>query len=484
MDIDVVVVGAGFGGLCAGLQLLRRGRRDFVILEKDDGVGGTWYANRYPGAACDVPSHLYSLSFARSTSWSRHYPPQSELHDYLERVAEEGGLRPHLRLSTEVESAEWDESAQRWDVRTQGGDRYRARVLVTATGGLSRPSVPDLPGLEDFAGPVVHSARWDPGVPIDDARVGVIGTGASAIQVVPAIVDRVDRMTVFQRTPPWILPRHDRPIPGWQRGLLRTVPGLAWAYRNLLYWRHEVRAVAFVREVPAIRRTVSARALAHLEAQVPDPELRERLTPAYTIGCKRILLSDDYYPAVARDHVDVVTSSIERVESDGVRTVDGVHHPLDVLVMCTGFQTTEDMAPFPIVGREGRNLRDEWLDGGAGYLGTMVSGFPNLFTIVGPNTGVGHTSMVFVIECQVRYVLAALDLIDRRDGQAIEVRADAQAEFNDWLVRRTDHTVWTQGGCSSWYLTADGRNPTLWPDFTLTFERRTRRPDPRCVTVT
>ena len=481
MDVDVVIVGSGFGGLCAGARLRQRGHTDFVILEKDDGVGGTWRANTYPGAACDVPSHLYSFSFARSAAWSRRYAPQHEILAYLEGCVDRFGLGPHLRFGSEVVSARFEgghAEGARWHVRTRDGASYRARMLVTATGGLSRPKRPDIPGLDTFAGPVLHSARWDHDVPLDGARVGVIGTGASAIQVVPALAPRVGQLTVFQRTPPWILPRHDRPYTALERSALRHVPGLGWLVRMWLYWRHEVRATAFVRDVPRIRRLVEGWAQRHLAAQVPDEALRHALTPGYAIGCKRILLSDDYYPALTQPHVGLVTDPIVRVDPRGVHTASGAHHELDRLVLCTGFAAAEDMAPFEIIGRDGADLRERWQRGGSAYLGTMVAGFPNLFVLVGPNTGLGHSSMVFMIECQVRYMLALLRSLRRRGGRTVEVTDDAQQGFEAWLQARMGSTVWVRGGCQSWYLSEDGRNTTLWPAFTLDFERRTRAPVP------
>lgn len=478
MDVEVVVVGSGFGGLCTGAQLRHSGHTDFVILERHHQLGGTWSANTYPGAACDVPSYLYSLSFASSVAWTRRYAPQPEILAYLQEVATRCGLEPHLRFGTEVVSATFDEADGRWIVATASGEVYRCRFLVTATGGLTRPRNPDIAGLDTFEGPVVHSARWDHDVSLDGARVGVIGTGASAIQIVPAIAPRVAGLTVFQRTPPWILSRQDRAYRPWERAALRTVPGLAWALRVLQYWRLEYRAIAFVRHVPRLRRMVEGWAREHLESQVADPDLRARLTPTYEIGCKRVLLSDDYYPALQQSHVALVTDPITGIDRTGVHTSDGQHHALDALVLCTGFTAAEDMAPFTVVGRGQRDLRELWSEGGSAYLGTMVSGFPNLFVLTGPNTGLGHTSMVFMIECQVRYILATLAQLRRRGGRTVEVTEGAQTEFGAWLRRRMGSTVWVRGGCTSWYLSPSGDNHTLWPGFTVEFERRTRSPRP------
>lgn len=477
MNVDVLIVGAGFGGMCAGAQLREAGHTDFVILEKDAGLGGTWRANRYPGAACDVPSHLYSLSFARSSEWTRRFASQPEILAYMERCAERLGLQPHFRFGTEVVSATWNDAAARWTVTTRHGDVYEARFLIAATGGLSRPRLPDISGLDTFEGPMVHSARWDPDVRYDGARIGVIGTGASAVQIVPELAPVARSVTLFQRTPPWILPREDRAYRPWERTAFRTVPGLTWLVRMRQYWRMEMRGVAFLSDRPRLSRMVEGWCRAHIENQVPDPVLRQALTPTYNVGCKRVLLSDEYYPALCRDDVELVTHGIDRVDPSGLYTVDGRHHDFDVLVLCTGFRASDDMAPFPIQGRAGADLKSQWAAGGTAYLGTMVSGFPNLFVIVGPNTGLGHNSMIFMIECQVRYILSILDTLRTRGSRSVDVKAEAQDAFQGWLTERMGNTVWVRGGCNSWYLSPDGRNTTLWPAFTVDFERKTRLPD-------
>lgn len=474
-SVEVLVVGGGFGGLCMGAQLKRAGIEDFLILEQDEGLGGTWRVNTYPGAACDVPSHLYSFSFAPRAGWSRKYAPQAEILDYVEDCADRFGIRPHVRAGAEVTGAIFDEASGRWRIETRDGRCFSAAAVVLATGGLSRPRMPEIPGLQDFEGPTVHSARWRHDLEFEGKRVGVVGTGASAIQVVPGIVDRVGQLSVFQRTPPWIVPRDDRAFTPIEQAALSRIPGLRWLYRQGLYWTAELYALGFVR-FPGILRLASKRGLDHLHRQVADPALREALTPSYTMGCKRILLSDDYYPALASEHVQLVTDPIEAIDASGVRTRDGTHHPLDVLILCTGFQAAEQMAPFVVQGRAGRTLAEAWADGGEAYLGTVVHGFPNLFFLVGPNTGLGHSSMIFIIESQVRFVMEALGALRSQGLAWMDVRADAQERFNSWLQQRMARTVWQQGGCSSWYQTTDGRNTTLWPGFTFDFARRTRRP--------
>jgi cation diffusion facilitator CzcD-associated flavoprotein CzcO len=474
---DVIVIGAGFGGLGMAIQLKRRGRDDFAILEQDAGVGGTWHANRYPGAACDIPSLLYSFSFAPNTQWSRSYPGQAEIEAYLNRCVERFDLLPHLHLRTRVSALRWDAATQRWTVTARQRDRelqWTARVVVNATGGLSRPAIPALPGLETFSGPVMHTARWQAEVPLAGRRIGVVGTGASAVQVVPQLVDKAAKLVVFQRTPPWILPRRDRPTSAAMRALYEHVPGMRQLARSVVYALHELRAPGFTRQ-PRILKAFEPLALRYLARRVKDPALRDALTPAYRLGCKRVLISSDFYPALQRRNAALVTSPIAQVLPDGVATADGRHHPLDVLVLATGFHAADAMAPFPIVGRDGVDLNQVWRGGAKAYLGTTVPGFPNLFLIVGPNTGVGHNSMVFMIESQLRYVLDALDRMDRAQLAAVDTRPDVADAYNERLQQRMQRTVWSTGGCSSWYQARDGRITTLWPGSTLAFRWHTRR---------
>jgi cation diffusion facilitator CzcD-associated flavoprotein CzcO len=474
---DVIVIGAGFGGLGMGIQLKRRGRDDFAILEQDAGVGGTWHANRYPGAACDIPSLLYSFSFAPNTQWSRSYPGQAEIEAYLNQCVERFDLLPHLHLRTRVSALRWDAATQHWTVTARQGGRelqWTARVVVNATGGLSRPAVPALPGLDTFSGPVMHTARWQAEVPLSGRRIGVVGTGASAVQLVPQLVDKAAKVVVFQRTPSWILPRRDRPASAAMRALYEHVPGMRLLARSVVYALHELRAPGFTRQ-PRLLKALEPLALRHLARRVKDPALRDALTPDYRMGCKRILIASDFYPALQRRNTALVTSAIAQVLPDGVATVDGRHHALDVLVLATGFQAADAMAPFSIVGRDGADLNEAWRDGAKAYLGTTVPGFPNLFLIVGPNTGLGHNSMVFMIESQLRYVLDALERMDRAQLAAVDTRPDVAEAYNQRLQQRMQRTVWSTGGCSSWYQSRDGRITTLWPGSTLAFRWHTRR---------
>jgi cation diffusion facilitator CzcD-associated flavoprotein CzcO len=474
---SVVVVGAGFAGICMAIRLKTSGIDDFVLLEEADDVGGTWRDNVYPGAACDVESHLYSFSFEPNPSWTRQFATQPEILDYLRGCAEKYGLGPHLRFRSAVVRATFDETRGEWAVETASGEIFRARVLVSACGGLSRPAVPDIPGLASFQGRVCHSARWDPDAPLEGARIAVIGTGASAIQIVPAIAPKASRLYVLQRTPPWILPKPDRAIPEEERAKYRRAPFWQRLARIVLYWRHEVAALAFV-VAPWLFEHLGARiGRAFLEQSVRDPGLRAKLLPGYTMGCKRILPTNDWYPAIQRDNVELVTDSIQEITADSVVLSTGAKLGVDTIVLATGFQASEKMAPFDVAGSGGRRLDRIWCDGAEAFLGTVVSGFPNFFLLVGPNTGLGHTSMILMIESQVQYVLDAVRTMQTRRLKSVDVRADVQRQYNATLQARLKRTVWATG-CRSWYLTGSGRNTTLWPGFTFEFRFRTRRFDP------
>jgi len=474
--IDVLVIGAGFGGLGMGIALQRAGRDSLVIVEKDAGVGGTWWANRYPGAACDIPSMLYSFSFAPKHDWSRRYPGQAEIAAYLEDCVRRFGLAQHLRLSTRVLAMDWDDAARRWHVEARDDEgnvlHWSARVVVSATGALSQPRLPELAGLDNFEGRVCHTARWDDSIGTAGQRVGVVGTGASAIQLVPQLVARGAQVTLFQRTPPWIIPKGDRPVGALARWSRAHLPLWAWLSRGLVYMRHEAAAPAFTRH-PAWLRMIEPVARAYLRRKVPAGPLRDALTPRYRMGCKRILLADNFYPALLEPNARLVPAAVERVVHDGVVSEDGVHHALDALVLATGFDAAEGTLPFTVRGRGGADVQAQWrAHGPQAYLGSSLPGFPNLFLLVGPNTGLGHNSMIFMIESQLRYVMDAIGRLDR--AAAIEVKPDATERYNAELQRRLPRTVWASG-CRSWYQTRDGRITALWPGSTLEFRRRTRR---------
>jgi cation diffusion facilitator CzcD-associated flavoprotein CzcO len=475
---DVIVIGAGFGGIGMGIALKRAGREDFLILEQNVGVGGTWHANRYPGAACDIPSLLYSFSFAPARGWSRRYPQQAEIESYLDECIGRFDIGGQLRLRTRVTDLAWDESRQHWIVRAEQGGavplQWTARVVVSATGGLSRPAIPKLPGLSDFKGPVMHTARWRGEVAVAGKRVGVVGTGASAIQVVPQLVKTAATLTLFQRSPAWIFPKPDKPFGPVARFLQQQVPAWSTLQRAILYATHEMRGPGFTRR-PEMLKLLEPMAIRFMHHQVRDPALRLALTPSYRMGCKRILLASDFYPALQRRNSHLVTAAIEQVLPEGIRSADGAFHPLDVLVLATGFQAADAMAPFPIRGRRGIELGSVWRDAAHAYLGSTVPGFPNLFMIVGPNTGLGHNSMVYMIESQIRYVMDALARMERAGLGAVDAKWDVVERFNNELQQRMQATVWATGGCTSWYRARSGRITTLWPGSSWEFRRRTRR---------
>lgn len=471
----VAIVGAGFSGLGMAIRLKRQGDEDFVVLERGADVGGTWRDNTYPGCACDVPSRLYSFSFAPNPNWSRSYSPQPEILAYLRDCVQRFGIGPHIRWNTEVTDMAWDEDTQRWRIETSQGP-LTAHVLVLGSGPLSEPALPTIPGLERFEGTVFHSARWDHSHDLTGERVAVIGTGASAIQFVPRIQPSVGRLTLYQRTPPWIIPREDQEIPGWRRTLYSAAPVAGRLTRDAIYWQRELSAVGMVYQ-PAILQRAERLVLRYMEKQVADPNLRAKLTPSYRMGCKRILLSDDFYPALTQSNVEVITEHIREIRPTSIINVDGAEREIDTLILATGFHVADVPIAQRVRGRNGQRLSEVWRDGAEAYLGATVSGFPNLFFLIGPNTGLGHTSMIFMIEAQISYTLDALRYMRRQGVTSIDVRPSVVRSFNERVQHRMRHTIWTSG-CASWYLDARGRNSTLWPGFTWEFWLRTRRFDP------
>jgi cation diffusion facilitator CzcD-associated flavoprotein CzcO len=474
-DVGIAIIGSGFGGLGTAIRLRQRGMHDFVVLERAGDVGGTWRDNTYPGCACDVQSHLYSFSFAPNPDWSRSFSPQPEIQAYLRRCAREFGILPHLRFHHEVTDARWDADVQRWRIRTTRGT-YTAQVLVNAAGALSDPVIPDLPGLDRFQGRAFHSARWDHGCDLRGKRVAVVGTGASAIQFVPEIQPLAERLHVFQRTPPWILPRHQRDLGARERRLFRRAPAAQRAARGAIYLAREAFVLAF--RNPGAMRVARHVALRHLRRGIPDPALRQKLTPDWTMGCKRILLSNDYLPALARPNVEVVTDGIAEVRAHSVVTADGTEREVDAIVFATGFQPTDPPLARHTHGRGGRTLAQAWAGSPRAHVGTTVAGFPNLFMLMGPNTGLGHTSVIYMLEAQIEHLLGALEHLRAHGIAALEPRPEAQAAYVSAVDRRMTGTVWTSGGCRSWYLDETGRNSTLWPDFTWRFRRRVARFEP------
>jgi cation diffusion facilitator CzcD-associated flavoprotein CzcO len=473
---DVLIVGSGFSGLGTAINLKREGKRSFVVLERGDDVGGTWHYNTYPGCGCDVPSHLYSFSFAPNPDWSQTYSLQPEIRDYLRRCADDFGVRPHVRTGHEVTSAAWNEDERVWDVETAQGD-FRARVLVAGLGPLTEPKIPDIPGLESFEGKTMHSARWDHDYDLRGKRVASIGTGASAIQYVPAIQKDVAQLHVFQRTPPWIFPHSNRPIRDWERRLYRAFPPLQRLVRGGIYTTRELAVLGFAKN-PKLLGIADKMARAHMHKQLAGrPDLIEKVTPDYDIGCKRILPSNKWYPAISQPNVDLVEGGVEEVRGNAVVGPDGVEREVDVIIFGTGFEVTDMPASRRLRGRDGELLSDVWRGSPKAYMGSTVAGFPNFFMLLGPNTGLGHSSMVYMIESQIAYLMDALRTMDSEGAETIEVRGETARAYNEAIDQRMQGTVWNTG-CQSWYLDDTGRNGTLWPDWTWRFRQRTARFDP------
>ena len=468
VSTQVAIVGSGFGGLAAAHELKQAGVHDFLILERAGDVGGVWRDNSYPGCACDVQSHLYSFSFAPNPDWSRAFSPQAEILSYLQRCARELGLMPHVRLNHEVLQAKWDEASATWQIKTNHGEVH-ARHLVGAFGSLSDPLMPKLPGLEDFQGEVFHSANWPRGFQPRGKRIAVVGTGASALQFIPAIQPEVARMHVFQRTPPWVLPRHDGPISPTARALFRKLPWLQKLARAQVYVHREALALGFLH--PWLMARTQAKALRHMHAAVADPALRQKLTPDYTLGCKRILISNTYYPALAQANVEVVTEGIRQVVKDGVIGRDGVFRPVDTIIHGTGFQTKDLPFTHLIQDDQGRTLASAWRGSPQAYMGTTVHGFPNLYLLHGPNIGLGHTSVVYMLEAQARHIVGVIKLAQAKGCAVVEPTASAQQRFVARIERMMRGTVWVAGGCESWYLDETGRNSSIWPGFTFSYAR-------------
>lgn len=476
-DLEVAIIGAGFGGLGTAIQLRQRGIERFLVFDKASGVGGTWWVNRYPGCACDVPSHLYSFSFAPNPDWTRHYAPRAEIQAYLESLVQQYRLGDRIRLQTEITQAAWNEQDRRWHLSDATGRKWRARVLVSALGALSRPAWPDIPGLEDFAGKVVHSQQWRESLELAGRRVAVIGTGASAVQLIPHVARQARHLDIYQRTPNWILPRPDRAIGPRRRALCRRLPWLQKLIRFGIWATSELRVPAFLwsNRLAAGHRWLAHR---HRQRQIHDPALRAKLKPDYDIGCKRILLANDFYPVFNEHHVELISDGIARIESDAIVDMTGQRREIDAIILATGFKATDPVPEGLIIGRAGHDLATIWKAGPEAYKGTTVSGFPNLFMLLGPNTALGHNSVVMMMESQIRYLLAALGHMRQHKLEVLEVHAKAQQRWNDLLARRLQGTVWNAGGCRSWYLHPEtARNSSLWPGFTLGFRWRLRRFD-------
>lgn len=475
-DLDVAVIGAGFAGIAMAHALSKRPGIRFAVLEKSDRPGGTWRDSVYPGCACDIPSHLYSLSFAPKHDWSRMFPTQPEILEYCDDVIDHFGLRPYIRLNAQVVAADWNAQSALWRLTLASGEEIHARHLVSGIGVLHHPQYPDIPGLDDFRGRVMHTAQWDNGYDVSGKRVAVIGTGASAIQVVPAIADKVSGLSVFQRTPPWIAPRFDRPFSEAMQARFRK----SWWYRKWfrlqLFIAHEKRATAFTKQQPKAIAKAEALCRGLIDRQVADPVLKAKLTPSYKVGCKRLTVSSEYYPALQKPNVELVTDAVTRIEADAVLTADGRRYPIDMIIFGTGYDAQRPFSHLPIRGTDGRTLEEVWAqDGKTALLGTTIAGFPNFFLITGPYTGGGHNSQIFMIEAQVDYIMKALRNATRRGARTIEVRPEAQTAFTLDMDKSMDRSVWQGGGCKSWFLDPEtGRNTLLWPNYSTVFWLRTR----------
>ncbi|SIR81850.1 flavin-containing monooxygenase [Williamsia sterculiae] len=475
-DVKIAIIGAGFSGLGAAIKLQQHGFEDFVVLDRGSDFGGTWRDNTYPGAACDVPSHLYSYSFAPNPEWTRSFSRQAEIHAYINRVAEKYEIRRRTHFNTDVQDSRWDEASNRWIIDTDRG-QYRAEQLIGAIGPLCEPNLPDIKGITEFTGEIFHSARWDHDYDLTGKRVAVIGTGASAIQIIPELAKKVAHLDVYQRTAPWVLPRADRPYTGVEHWAFKNVPLVQQLSRAGIYAGHELVSYGLTHN-PNLLKPAELAGRANIARAIRDPELRAKVTPTFRAGCKRLLLSNTYYPALAQANTDVVTDGIDHVDTTGIVSTDGTHRDVDVIVVATGFHVTDSPGFEHITGADGRTLAQVWDHHGmSGYKGSTVNGFPNLFLMIGPSTGLGHTSMVYMIESQLNYLVDYLRTVTERNIARIEVRADEQKRYNAALKDTLSDSVWENGGCASWYKDKFGNITTLWPGFTFNFRRATKRFD-------
>jgi len=471
----VIIIGSGFGGQCAAIRLLEAGIHDFRILERRDFMGGTWCQNSYPGAAVDVQSPLYSIS-SEPYRWSQMFAEQAELQRYTNAVIDKHGLREKTTTGANVEQVRWDAARKLWIIETTASGRFEAQILINASGPLSTPVIPNFPGRDTFEGKTFHTNGWDHQYDYRGKRVAIIGSGASAAQVIPAIADKVGELHVFQRTPHWVLPRPDRKFSKLERFLLGFKPfykALRWS----IYWGLETRVIGFKYSKKALNLFAQRVAEKNLEKQVPDPVLRQKLTPDFTIGCKRIILSSTLYPALVRPNVTVhdKTQGIASINARGIHTQDGQQVDLDLIVWSTGYDATDGVISYPVLGTDGRSLAEVWKEYPRAYLGTTIPGFPNLFVVTGPNTGIGHTSAIFVIESQMNYILDSLKRLEKTGARAIEVKPEAEAEYTGMIHSEMEKTVWKAGGCKSWYQSKSGHVIAMFPGFSFTYRQLASR---------
>jgi cation diffusion facilitator CzcD-associated flavoprotein CzcO len=473
-QVRVAVIGAGFSGLGLGMRMIQSGEEDFLIFERAEALGGTWRDNVYPGAECDIQTDLYSYSFAPNLNWSGTYAAHDEILAYLKTCSERFGVTPHIRFNHELKKATWDSDAQCWDLETAGG-RYRASILVSGMGYLSEPKLPEIEGLESFAGTAMHTAKWDTGLDLKGKNVAVIGTGASAIQVIPEIQPVVGKLDVYQRTPPWIMGKHGKTLDGFEGWAMRNLPGYHRMKRDYHLWTAEMVVPQMAR--PSLSGMMRKIAQKHLDQGVTDPELKKKLQPDYMIGCRRILFSDTFYQSLHHENVELITDSIERIEPSGVVTADGKSRDADVLVLATGFQSSELPYGGGIVGTGGRPLAAAWREGQYAYLGATVEGFPNFFMLLGPNTTIAHTSITLMMEAQLNYVTDAISVMKKQGLASVDVKPEVVEAYNQKIQKSLSTTVWNAGGCQSYYLDSRGKNTTIWPHTTPYFHKLTRRFD-------
>ncbi|WP_433601569.1 flavin-containing monooxygenase [Nocardia sp. CA-135953] len=474
--VKTIIIGSGFAGLGLAIRLSKQGRNDYLVLERGGDVGGTWRDNTYPGAACDVPSHLYSYSFALNPNWSRSFSEQGEIQQYIQGVAREYNVLDKHLFNCDVTAARWNNATNLWHIESTKGS-FTADTVVSAVGALCEPALPDIKGINGFEGEIFHSARWNHDADLTGKRVAIIGTGASAIQIVPSIAPQVAHLDVYQRTAPWLLPRMDRPYTLPERLAFRHIPGFQRLSRAAIYAARETQVVGLAK-VPALMQAFELIAKAKLQLEIRDPELRKKVTPNFRIGCKRMLISNDYYPALSRPNVDVVTDGITEVRANSIVTNDGTERETDALIVATGFHVTDSPTYNAISGKDGRTLAEVFDEvGQQGYKGSAVANFPNMFFLLGPNVGLGHTSMVYMIESQINYIADALATVDRLGLRTVEVKRAVQDTYNKNLQGKLVKSVWSTGGCASWYLDKHGNNTTLWPDFTFEFRRITKNFD-------
>lgn len=471
----VVIIGTGFGGIGMAIQLKKAGIHSFTLLEKASRVGGTWRDNTYPGAACDVQSHLYSYSFEPKSDWSRKFAMQPEIRSYMESCVKKYGIEEHIRFDQEVESAVFDDDAGIWNIVTKKGEKIRANVLVSACGQLNKPVTPKIDGIEKFKGKVFHSARWDHSYDVTGKQVAVIGTGASAIQFVPQITPKVNTIKLFQRSGAWVIPKSDRPFTDVEQWLFETFPILDRLYRSVIYWKNESRAIAFTR-FGFLLKAFGLQAKWLAKRKIKDPKKRQQIIPDYPVGCKRVLISNDWYDAINKENLDLVSEGIDHVEEDAIITKDGARHECDTIIYGTGFAATDFLAPMKITGLNGLDLNDAWRDGAEAYKGMSVSGFPNLFILYGPNTNLAHSSIVFMLESQIRYVMQCVHFLSDSSLQFINVKADRQKEYSKKIQTKLKGSVWNSG-CSSWYINESGKNTNNWPGFTFSYRLMTGKLD-------